>query len=84
MADDSNTRIGLGLNGRRLSEMSDGTWAQTSNPVSSGHKWNRQNFRKRTEPFNWDERRQKLFHLYKDQFGLGPYKFVVYYFEEVS
>ena len=39
------------------------------------HKWERQNFRKRTESFRWDECRQKLFHFYKDQFGLGRYLF---------
>ena len=38
------------------------------------HKWDRQNLRKRTESFRWDEHRQKLFHFYKDQFGLGSYK----------
>ena len=37
------------------------------------HKWDRQNFRKRTEFFRWDEHRQKLFHFYKDQFGFGAY-----------
>ena len=35
----------------------------------------RQNFRKRTESFRQDECRQKLFHFYKDQFGLGRYLF---------
>ena len=38
------------------------------------HKWDRQNFRKRTESFRWDEHRQKLFHFYRDQFALGSYK----------
>ena len=38
------------------------------------YKWDRQNFRKRTDSFRWDECRQKLFHFYKDQFGLGNYK----------
>ena len=28
----------------------------------------------RTESFRWDERRQELFHFYKDQFELGCYK----------
>ena len=43
-------------------------------PFFITHKWDRQNFRKRTESFRWDERRQKLFHFYKDQFGLGRYE----------
>ena len=43
-------------------------------PLFITHKWDRQNFRKRTEPFRWDECRQKLFHFYKDQFELGSYK----------
>ena len=43
-------------------------------PFFITHKWDRQNFRKRTDPFRWDERRQKLFHFYKDQFGLGTYE----------
>ena len=43
-------------------------------PFFITHKWDRQNFRKRTESFRWDECRQKLFHFYKDQFGLGSYK----------
>ena len=42
-------------------------------PYLITHQWDRQNFRKRTESFRWDERRQKLFHFYKDQFGLGRY-----------
>ena len=42
-------------------------------PYFITHKWHRQNFRKRTESFRWDEHRQKLFHFYKDQFGLGTY-----------
>ena len=42
-------------------------------PYFITHKWDRQNFRKRTESFRWDEHRQKLFHFYKDQFGLGTY-----------
>ena len=40
-------------------------------PYFITHKWDRQNFRKRTESFRWDECRLKLFHFYKDQFGLG-------------
>ena len=44
-------------------------------PYFITHKWDRQNFRKRTESFRWDECRQKLFHFYKDQFGLGRYLF---------
>ena len=43
-------------------------------PFFITHKWDRQNFRKRTDSFRWDEHRQKLFHFYKDQFGLGSYK----------
>ena len=43
-------------------------------PFFITHKWDRQNFRKRTESFRWDECRQKLFHFYKYQFGLGSYK----------
>ena len=43
-------------------------------PFFITHKCDRQNFRKRTESFRWDECRQKLFHFYKDQFGLGSYK----------
>ena len=43
-------------------------------PFFITHKWDRQSFRKRTESFRWDERRQKLFHFYKDQFGLGRYE----------
>ena len=39
------------------------------------YKWDRPNFRKRTESFRWDEHRQKLFRFYKDQFGLGRYLF---------
>ena len=42
-------------------------------PYFITHKWDRQNFRKRTESFRWDECRQKLFHFYKDQFNLGRY-----------
>ena len=42
-------------------------------PYFITHKWDRQNFSKRTESFKWDECRQKLFHFYKDQFGLGRY-----------
>ena len=42
-------------------------------PYFITHKWDRQNFRKRTESFRWHECRQKLFHFYKDQFGLGRY-----------
>ena len=42
-------------------------------PYFITHKWDRQNFRKRTESFRWDECTQKLFHFYKDQFGLGTY-----------
>ena len=44
-------------------------------PYFITHKWDRQNFRKRTESFRLDESRQKLFHFYKDQFGLGRYLF---------
>ena len=44
-------------------------------PFFITHKWDRKNFRKRTEPFRWDECRQKLLHFYKDQFGLVRYKF---------
>ena len=43
-------------------------------PFFITHKWDRQNFRKRTKSFRWDEHRQKLFHFYKDQFGFGSYK----------
>ena len=43
-------------------------------PFFTTHKLDRQNFKKRTESFRWDEHRQKLFHFYKDQFGLGRYK----------
>ena len=43
-------------------------------PFFITHKWDRKNFRKRTDSFRWDERRQKLFHFYKYQFGLGSYK----------
>ena len=43
-------------------------------PFFITHKWDRQNFRKRTESFRWDEHRKKLFHFYKDQFGLGRYE----------
>ena len=43
-------------------------------PFFITHMWDRQNFRKRTDSFRWDECRQKLFHFYKDQFGLGSYK----------
>ena len=43
-------------------------------PFFITHKWDRQNFRKRTESLRWDERRQKLFHFYKDQSGLGGYE----------
>ena len=43
-------------------------------PFFITHKWDRQNFRKRTESLRWDEHRKKLFHFYKDQFGLGSYK----------
>ena len=43
-------------------------------PFFITHKWDRQNFRKRTDSFRWDEHRQKLFHFYKGQFGLGSYK----------
>ena len=43
-------------------------------PFFITHEWDRQNFRKGTESFRWDEHRQKLFCFYKDQFGLGRYK----------
>ena len=43
-------------------------------PFFITHKWDRQNFRKGTESFRMDECRQKLFHFYKGQFGLGSYK----------
>ena len=42
-------------------------------PYFITHKWDRQNFRKRTESFKWNECQQMLFHFYKDQFGLGRY-----------
>ena len=47
--------------------------SQTVYPCFITHKWDRQNFRKRTESFRWDEHRQKLFHFYKNQSGLGIY-----------
>ena len=43
-------------------------------PFFTTHKWDRENFRKRTESFRYDECRQKLFHFYKNQLGLGSYK----------
>ena len=43
-------------------------------PFFITHKWDRQNFRERTDSFRWDVCKQKLFHFYKDQFGLGSYK----------
>ena len=39
------------------------------------HKWGKQNFRKKVEHFTWNERRQKLFYAYNDQFNLGNYIF---------
>ena len=43
-------------------------------PFFITHKWDRQKLQERTDSFRWDECRQKLFHFYKDQFGLGSYK----------
>ena len=39
------------------------------------HKWDKQNFRKKIEHFTWNEHRQKLFHVYNDQFNYGKYSF---------
>ena len=39
------------------------------------HKWDKQNFRKKVKHFTWNEHRQKLFHVYNDQFNYGNYIF---------
>ena len=39
------------------------------------HKWDKQNFRQKVEPFTWNEHRQKLFHAYNDQFHYAKYMF---------
>ena len=46
-------------------------------PYFIGHKWDKQNFRKKVEHFTWNEHRQKLFHAYNDQFNLGNYIFPI-------
>ena len=57
-----------------INELSVLNRVRQSYPFFITHKWDRQNFRKRTDSFRWDECRQKLFHFYKDHFGLGSYK----------